>query len=100
MRLKLEDAVCILQNEISWCRDHPDPKLTQDQQTGFMNGLRQAQNLLCLAEKELDERLRVREFLRCEHGYVLNLCPICFPDKSRAAHAESDKPMEVSHAHD
>lgn len=50
MKITLDEAVEILQKEIVWCLDNPDPTLNKDQQMGFMNGLRQAQYLLRAAE--------------------------------------------------
>jgi len=50
MKLNLSEAIEILQKEIVWCLDHPDKELNNDQQMGFMNGLRQAQTLLRKAE--------------------------------------------------
>jgi hypothetical protein len=52
MRLTLKEADDILQAEINWCLDNPDPDLNHDQRMGFMNGLRQAQTLLRLAEEK------------------------------------------------
>jgi hypothetical protein len=51
MKLTLKEATYILQKEILWCLDNPDKELTQDQQMGFMNGIRQAQILLERAER-------------------------------------------------
>lgn len=53
MKLTLEEVEAILQKEIIWVLDHPDKDLNNDQQMGFMNGLRQAQILIRLAENEL-----------------------------------------------
>ena len=85
MKMKLEEATQLFQNEIIWCLEHPDPLLNKDQQIGFMNGLRQARCLLRAAESMFEGVSAPRAFVECEHGYILNLCPTCFPDKSRAA---------------
>ena len=53
MKLRLQETIDLLQNEINWCLDHPDNQLNKDQQYGFMNGLRQAQILIRNAENEL-----------------------------------------------
>jgi hypothetical protein len=53
MKLTLNETINILQKEIIWCLDNPDPDLNKDQQMGFMNGLRQAQYLIQKAEEQL-----------------------------------------------
>jgi hypothetical protein len=45
----------VIQQEIAWCLDHPDKELTEEHQTGFMNGLRQAQYLLRAVKKSIEE---------------------------------------------
>jgi hypothetical protein len=52
MYLTKQEAYDVLQAEIVWCLDNPDKELNHDQQTGFMNGLRQAQLLLEKAEQK------------------------------------------------
>ena len=42
MKLTLKEAIEVLQKEINWCLDYPDKELNNDQQMGFVNGLRQA----------------------------------------------------------
>jgi hypothetical protein len=70
MKLKLNEAINLLQNEIIWCLDHPDPELNKDQQLGFMNGLRQAQYLIQKAEKQLIiEKSRGQGFSENEPNY-------------------------------
>jgi hypothetical protein len=56
MRLKLQEAVDILQAEIVWCLDHPDKELSKDAQMGFMNGLRQAQYIIKTAENAVRKK--------------------------------------------
>lgn len=61
MKLTIDEALEILQKEIEWCLNNPyfqsdrdkqlGVSLTQDQQRGFMMGLRQAQILLERAEQ-------------------------------------------------
>jgi hypothetical protein len=58
MKLKLREVNDILQKEIVWCLDHPDPLLNNDQRMGFMNGLRQAEYLIGGAENALREVLK------------------------------------------
>ncbi len=53
MKLKTDEVVALFQAEINWCLDHPSAELTQEQQLGFMNGLRQAQYLVQAAERKL-----------------------------------------------
>jgi hypothetical protein len=53
MELTKKEIDDLLQAEINWCLDHPDPELNHDQQMGFMNGLRQAQLLIRRAERKL-----------------------------------------------
>lgn len=54
MKLKLDETINILQQEINWCLDHPDKDLSKDAQMGFMNGLRQAQYLIRAGEQSTD----------------------------------------------
>lgn len=51
MKLTLEESTAILQQEIEWCLENPDPLLNHDQQMGFINGLKQAQYLLRVGEQ-------------------------------------------------
>jgi hypothetical protein len=53
MKLTLREVEEILQKEINWCLDNPDNELSEHQQVGFMNGLRQAQTLIRDAERVL-----------------------------------------------
>jgi hypothetical protein len=45
-----EELARLIQSEIDWCLDNPSKELNQDQQMGFMNGLRQAQMLIDLTD--------------------------------------------------
>jgi hypothetical protein len=54
MELRINEVNDILQKEIVWCLDHPDPELSEDHQVGFMNGLRQAQLLIKMAERAMN----------------------------------------------
>lgn len=56
MKVKLKEAISLLQAEINWCLDNPDPLLNKDQQLGFVNGLRQAQLLLQKMEEHREDK--------------------------------------------
>lgn len=51
----IKALIIMLQNEINWCYDHPQPvdARSDDEQAGFVKGLRQAQLLLTRAISEL-----------------------------------------------
>ena len=73
MKLTLTEVCNILQTEINWCLDHPDPELNNDQQMGFMNGLRQAQHLLKGGELAINGAYKVLPKI----GEVKCKCPSC-----------------------
>lgn len=51
MKLSIESVTKILEEEIKWCENNPDPTITQDYQLGFIDGLRQASNIFLAFEK-------------------------------------------------
>jgi hypothetical protein len=53
MKLTKKEVEDILQLEINWCLDHPDPTMNRDQHIGFVNGLMQAKILIRNAERVL-----------------------------------------------
>jgi hypothetical protein len=57
MKLTLQQAHHILEQEIEWCIKHPDTSLDPSYQRGFVSGLRQAQLLLKKGEEVKEEVL-------------------------------------------
>lgn len=51
MKWSISQLIAILDIEIRWCKEHPDPNLTTDYMRGFVKGLEQAQFILKGAEK-------------------------------------------------
>ncbi len=70
MRLNLQNIQKILQQEINWCLDHPDNELNLDQQMGFMNGLRQAEYLIRMAENIMLDEHQLISYLH-DHNRLL-----------------------------
>ena len=58
MKLTLQQAHHILQQEIEWCQKHPDKKLSADFQDGFVKGIQQAQLILKSAEEEVKDETK------------------------------------------
>jgi len=61
MKLSIKEMEEVLQQEITCCLRNPDKNLTHDQQTGFVDGLLQAQYLLRAAEKRVSKQKRTKQ---------------------------------------
>ena len=57
MKFTTEDIKKIIEVEITWCLDHPFENLSRDFQSGFVSGLKQAENLLV----EMSDRIKNRK---------------------------------------
>lgn len=79
--MKIDEAIQLLQNEINWCLDHPDPELTHDQRMGFVNGLKQAQYLLRSAEQKC---ISESFYSRCICNKPFGHHGPCYPEKEIA----------------
>ena len=53
VKLTTGEVVKMLEGEIKWCMENYNDKLSNDYQAGFVNGVRQALNLVKRAEEEL-----------------------------------------------
>jgi hypothetical protein len=50
MKITVEEGICIIEQEILWCLDNPDSKMSPLEQLAFIGGLRQAIYLLSHAK--------------------------------------------------
>jgi hypothetical protein len=66
-----EELYRLLQREIDWCLDNPSEELTQDQQMGFMNGIRHVQLLIRL----LDDH--VHQWIESDTSFTGYRCSHC-----------------------
>ena len=88
--IKLTLIKAILEKEIEWCdSNRGKSEKGSDFEDGFIKGLKQAIFLVSAVDRE-GKTTHPFTFTECQHGFILNLCLICYPDKSRA-YDESQK---------
>lgn len=58
MKWSITQLVAILDLEIAWCKEHPDPKLSPEFIDGFIKGIEQAQYILKGAENPKSEKVK------------------------------------------